>query len=69
MNNSTKTVLAVRLEDTIHHLEKGEAEKAVSKLEQFTDSVNKLNLQNKLSADQVNILIQKAQRIIELIEN
>lgn len=69
VDNSTKTVLAVRLEDTIHHLEKGETEKAVSKLEKFTDSVNKLNLQNKLSTDQANILIQKTQRIIELIQN
>ncbi|MGB9938684.1 FIMAH domain-containing protein [Methanosarcina sp.] len=67
VDESTKNILTVKLENTIRNLEKGETEKAVSKLDQFTNSVNKLNLQTKINADQANILIQKSQRIIELI--
>ncbi len=69
VDDSTKNILTVKLENAIHNLEKGENEKAVSKLEQFTDSVTKLSLQNKVNADQANILVPKTQRIIELIEN
>jgi hypothetical protein len=69
VDDSTKNVLTVKLENVIRNLEKGETGKAVSKLEQFTDLVNKLSLQNKINTDQANILIQKSQRIIELIQN
>lgn len=69
VDDSTKNVLTVKLENAVRNLEKGKAEKAVSKLEQFTDSVDKLSLQNKISADQANILVHETQGIIELIEN
>jgi len=69
VDNGSKTSLVVKLENSIRNLEKGETGKAVSKLEQFTDSVNKLSLHNKITADQADILVQKTQGIIELIEN
>jgi hypothetical protein len=69
LDNGTKTFLAGKLENAIRNLEKGENVKAVNKLGQFTDSVNKLSLQNKLNADQADILVQRTQGIIELIQS
>jgi hypothetical protein len=60
VDDSTKTVLNAKLENIIHHLGEGEEEKAICKLEQLTELVNKMNFQCKLNDDQAEKLIEKA---------
>ncbi|WP_440952326.1 NosD domain-containing protein [Methanococcoides sp. FTZ1] len=61
--------LIKKLDGVISMLDKDEYEKAIAKLEDFIDTVEKLKDQGKLSEEQAEDLIKEAETIIKLIEN
>jgi parallel beta-helix repeat protein len=66
----TKEALSAKLNNSIHHLEKGNEDKAIKKLENFIGFVEEhLVPQDRLSSEQAEYMINEANRIIELIQN
>ncbi|WP_440951755.1 right-handed parallel beta-helix repeat-containing protein [Methanococcoides sp. FTZ1] len=69
VDNGTKESLNAKLDNAIHHLEKGDEDKAIKKLEDLIKFVSIMERQDKLGDEQAEYLINEANSIIEMIQN